>query len=156
MGIDLDKVKSIPPTLRNVAKELENDIGLNVEDHPFDFSLETWAKQGVLMLNTALTVEEGLTKSHFDLWQPFTMYLLDKLKEASGLIFVMLGRDAQRFKKVVCNDYNYCVTAPHPAAEVYAGGKAGFFGSRIFSQIDSILKENHSYKIQWQNLQVLN
>lgn len=154
MGIDTDLVKSIPPTLRNIAKEVESDVGFDYTNHAFDFSLESWAEQGVLLLNTALTVEEGVTKSHFKQWQPFTTYLMNILNDMSGLVFVMLGKDAQRYLKFIDSSRHHCVTAPHPAAEVYAGGNAGFFGSKIFSKINEILNESYSYNIEWQNLRI--
>jgi uracil-DNA glycosylase len=145
-GINPDR--HIPVSLMNIRKEVEND--LDVIDLHFDFSMLEWCRQGVLMLNVALTVEEKSPGSHIKLWRPFTEYVFNKLREKhTGIIYILLGKQAQEYKKLIDTNLNYVIEAPHPAAESYTGGKAGFFGSKIFSKTNKILYANTSSTIQW-------
>ncbi len=146
-----------PRSLKIILKEVEDDVydGLRLPksyDEKDERDLSRWAEQGVLMLNTALTVEKGLTKSHWATWQPFTKYLLEYLsKNNTGIIYVLWGKDAQTYKKYISQNNNYILEAPHPAAELYSGNNGGFYGCKHFSKINEILKENNGeeYKILW-------
>lgn len=144
-----DSYMPIPPSLINISKEVENDVynGLNLG---FDYSLKSWCNQGCLMLNTALTVREGVTGSHLKLWAPFTKTIFNIINEKNFVIFVLLGKKAQEYSKYIKKDSNfYIIEAPHPAAEGYMGGNAGFFGSKIFTQINKILNDNGREYIKW-------
>jgi uracil-DNA glycosylase len=139
----------IPPSLRNIEREVEADIydGFNLS---FDFTLQSWCNQGIFMYNSALTVIEGKTGSHLKMWSPFTEAVMKALNDKDFCIYVLLGKVAQEYGKMLVNkDRHYIVSAPHPAAEAYAGGKAGFFGSRIFSKINQILVDNDRKQIKW-------
>jgi len=146
-----------PRSLKIILKEVEDDAynGLRLPqfyDEKDERDLSRWAEQGVLMLNTALTVEKGITKSHWKQWQPFTKYLLEYLSlNNSGIIYVLWGKDAQSYKQYINEKTNFILEAPHPAAELYSGGNGGFYGCKHFSKINEIIKQNNGevYKILW-------
>lgn len=148
-GVDIDKTdRKIPPSLKTIIKELESDLDTLCLD--FDYSLEGWAKQGVLMLNTSLTVVEGQTNSHLKMWQPFTLNVIDAINDMNdNVIFILLGRTAQSYEKYLDPDSTRVIKAPHPAAEAYAGGKAGFYGSKIFSKCNAMLYMLEKEEINW-------
>lgn len=129
----------IPPSLDMIITELESsyDSRLLLD---FDYSLESWAKQGVLMLNTTLTVEKKKAGSHIQLWKPFTKEVFRVLNTYhTGLIFVLLGKEAEKYESFI-NVNQHIIKAPHPASECYKRG-SGFLGSRIFNKIDELLKQ---------------
>jgi len=148
-GVDIDKTdRKIPPSLKTIIKELESDLDTLCLD--FDYSLEGWAKQGVLMLNTSLTVVEGQTNSHLKMWQPFTLNVIDAINDMNdNVIFILLGRTAQSYEKYLDSESTRVIKAPHPAAEAYAGGKAGFYGSKIFSKCNAMLYMLEKEEINW-------
>ena len=148
-GVDIDKTDGkIPPSLKTIIKELESDLDTLCLD--FDYSLEGWAKQGVLMLNTSLTVVEGQTNSHLKMWQPFTLNVIDAINDMNdNVIFILLGKTAQSYEKYLNPESTKVIKAPHPAAEAYAGGKAGFYGSKIFSKCNSMLYMLEKEEINW-------
>ena len=148
-GVDIDKTdRKIPPSLKTIIKELESDLDTLCLD--FDYSLEGWAKQGVLMLNTSLTVVEGQTNSHLKMWQPFTLNVIDAINDMNDdVIFILLGNTAQSYEKYLDPESTKVIKAPHPAAEAYAGGKAGFYGSKIFSKCNSMLYMLEKEEINW-------
>ena len=144
-----DSCLMIPPSLRNIAKEVENDVydGLQLA---FDYTLESWCNQGCFMYNTALTVVEGKTGSHLKQWSQFTEAVMKSLNDKDFCIFILLGKVAQDYEKFINKkEAFYILKAPHPSAESYAGGKAGFFGSGIFSQVNKILLDNNRNQIKW-------
>lgn len=139
------------PSLRNIVRELHDSHGLKVRAD-FDTSLEHWAKQGVLLLNTSLTVREKQPNSHKKLWDGFTLEVLKRIvAQHQSIVFVAWGKDATNLLESVyntgpvdlftevCENSHYVLTAPHPAAEVYSGGKAGFFGCNHFVKINEYL-----------------
>lgn len=141
----------VPYSLNNILKEVEDDIYDGFQFPPPSTDLTRWAEQGVLLLNSALTVKKGEPRSHFDLWNNITKEFLKKLSEInSGLIYVLWGADAQSYEKYINTKSNYILKAAHPAAERYGGNK-GFFGCKHFSQINKILTENNgeNYNITW-------
>ena len=148
-GVDIDKTdRKIPPSLKTIIKELESDLDTLCLD--FDYSLEGWAKQGVLMLNTSLTVVEGQTNSHLKMWQPFTLNVIDAINDMNDdVIFILLGNTAQSYEKYLDPESTMVIKAPHPAAEAYAGGKAGFYGSKIFSKCNAMLYMLGNEEIKW-------
>lgn len=144
-----DTCPKIPPSLRNIDKEVENDIydGFKLA---FDYTLQHWCEQGCFMYNTALTVIEGKTGSHLKIWTPFTQAVIKALNDKQFLISILLGKVAQDYSKLLTEDSNhYIIKAPHPAAEAYSGGKSGFFGSKIFSKTNQILIDNGRSEIKW-------
>jgi uracil-DNA glycosylase len=134
--------KRIPPSLKIITRELQAQYDYVPDE--FDYSLEHWAKQGVLLLNTALTVVKGNPASHIHLWSWWTPRILMKLSQSnSNIIFVLWGKQAQSYSKYI-QSQNILKSA-HPAAEAYSGGKAGFFGNGHFLKINEMLDE----KINW-------
>ena len=133
----------VSPSLRNIIQTVKNDFG-DVYVNP---NLESWAKQGVLLLNTALTVEKGKAGSHIDLWMPFTRDLITSLSiYKPGLVWVLWGKKAQDYEKHIMYPNGHTILrAPHPAAEAYSGGKAGFFTCGHFKKINEKLEK----PIEW-------
>lgn len=139
----------IPPSLRNIAREVKNDVYWDV-DFEFDYTLQTWGHQGCFMYNTALTVVEGKTGSHLKYWSNFTKGVINALNDKPFCIYLLLGRVAQSYEEYISKaDGVHIIKAPHPSAESYAGGKAGFFESKVFSQINFILLTNNKKQINW-------
>lgn len=160
----------IPVSLRNISQELENE-GLK-ESHNFDNpwkTLEHWQEQGVFLLNTALTVETGKAGSHLKYWQEFTKRVISYIAHNQPCIWILWGKKAEAFipyisknpyhvknydidtiQNVPANDdWNYILTAPHPAAEAYSGGKAGFFGCNHFLYTNRVLQNLKKTPIYW-------
>jgi len=134
-----DDAIKISPSLRSIITAVETDYDTLCLD--FDHSLESWAEQGVLLLNTALTVRKGIAGSHLNVWRPFTENVLKIISfEYPKTIFVLWGKKAQAFKPLL-HTQDRIVEAPHPAAELYAGGKAGFYSSQTFRRINVLLDE---------------
>lgn len=138
----------IPPSLRNIFKELNDDLGCGI---PSSGDLSQWAKQGVLLLNAILTVNEKEPASHKAAgWEHFTDYIIQTISETKeNVVFVLWGGFAKSKKIFIDTNKHLILEAPHPAAEVYAGGKAGFFGSKPFSQTNNYLIGNGLSEINW-------
>ncbi len=137
----------IPPSLKNIYKELASDIeGFVIPNHG---NLLSWAQQGVLLLNTVLTVEQGKAHSHAKWgWETFTDKVIDAVNEhREGVVFLLWGSHAQR-KGDSINREKHCVLhAPHPSP---LSAHRGFFGSRPFSQTNQFLAQAGKPPIQWQ------
>lgn len=134
----------MPPSLRNIFKELYDDIGIKRERH----SLEDWANQGVLLLNTILTVEENKPLSHQSIgWEIFTDEIIRKINDLdSPVIFVLWGASARSKKMLIDNKKHYIIESPHPSP---LSANRGFFGSKPFSKINTILSKNNIEGIKW-------
>lgn len=129
----------LSPSLSQIKNALELDI--------FDSSLINWCNQGVLMLNTALTVEENKSGSHILLWRPFIKQFLLNLQEYNpGLIYVLLGNNAQSFEMFINSKFNHIIKEKHPA--YYSRNKIAM-PSYIFEEVNRILYNNNGYKINW-------
>jgi uracil-DNA glycosylase len=129
----------IPPSLRNVFKEIRRDVYAGEDTIEFSSDLTRWAKQGILLLNTVLTVTRGAAKSHRKLgWQSFTSAVLRGLNShRSGLVFLLWGNDARRQKKLLAGEKHLILEAPHPSPLA----RGGFFGCRHFSQTNAFLNQ---------------
>ncbi len=126
----------IPPSLKNIVIELESDLEKFAID--FDYSLESWAKQGVLMLNTALTVQEGNPNSHSKYWESFIKRVLEVINnKTDNTIFILWGNHAKSFKKYLTNPTFKFIESAHPSP---FSANHGFFGSKPFSKANSYLK----------------
>lgn len=127
----------IPPSLRNIFKELNDDIGC---EQPFDGTLTKWADQGVMMLNTVLTVRKGDANSHRGKgWEEFTDEVIRKLSaRKEPVIFVLWGKPAQTKKGLIDLDRHDVIEAPHPSP---FSASRGFFGSKPFSKVNSLLQK---------------
>lgn len=125
----------IPPSLRNMFKELEEDLGCPIPSHGY---LEKWAKQGVLLLNTVLTVRAGEANSHKGMgWERFTDTVIQKLSEREQpIIFVLWGKPAQAKLKLIDTSKHYIIQSTHPSP---LSAHRGFLGSRPYSQINEQL-----------------
>ena len=136
----------IPPSLINIYKELEDDLGCYIPNNGY---LEKWARQGVLMLNTVLTVRAHQANSHKDIgWEQFTDAAIRVLAEQDRpMVFVLWGKPAQRKKEMIHNPKHLVLESAHPSP---LSAYRGFFGSRPFSRINEYLKENGLTPIDWQ------
>lgn len=132
----------VPPSLRIISRCIQEDLGegkLNWHALP---------GEGVLLLNAALTVEEKAPGSHIKLWENFTLSVIRELQQYNtGLIFVLLGKDAQKFKPAISDFFNYIIERPHPVTEVYSGTK--WQHNNLWSEIDDICFKLNGDKIQW-------
>ena len=132
------KGAKIPPSLRNIFKELEDDIGCEISIHG---DLSHWASQGVFLLNTILTVEEKQASSHQGIgWEEFTDKVIQTISDnKEKVVFILWGNYARKKKYLIDSKKHLVIESAHPAAEIYAGGKAGFFGSKPFSRANKYL-----------------
>ncbi|WLD93252.1 uracil-DNA glycosylase [Alkalihalobacillus sp. AL-G] len=137
-----------PPSLRNIFKELKDDLGHDIPDHG---SLVQWAKQGVLLLNTVLTVKERQPNSHKGLgWEMFTNTVIKQLnRRSTPVVFILWGRHAQQKEELITNNDHFILKSPHPSP---FSANRGFFGSRPFSRANLFLKKNGLDEIDWEIL----
>lgn len=135
-----------PPSLRNIFKELTEDIGFEPAGHG---DLESWADQGVLLLNATLTVRAGQAGSHQKQgWEQFTDSVIHRIsKERSGLVFLLWGRFAQNKETLIANNDHLILKAAHPSP---FAAHNGFFGCKHFSKTNAFLKEKGESEINWQ------
>jgi uracil-DNA glycosylase len=136
----------IPPSLVNIYKELKDDCGCYIPDHG---CLTKWADQGVLLLNTVLTVRAHQANSHRGIgWEEFTDAAIRILNEQDRpMVFLLWGRPAQMKKKMLNNPKHLVLEAPHPSP---LSAYRGFFGCRHFSRTNKFLKEQGLTPIDWQ------
>lgn len=139
----------IPPSLRMIYQAIKSTCYPDDLTFPLDLNIEKWAEQGVLMLNTALSVEQEKAGSHLDKWQFFTKAVLEVLNEIPGQIFVLWGKDAQKYKQYLNPDSQYILECKHPASAVYSGGT---WECDHFTEINRILKIYNGDGINWLDL----
>lgn len=145
LSFSVPKGTAYPPSLRNIFKELSADLGLT----PKHGDLSAWARQGVLLLNTVLTVESGKADSHATWgWQRLTDAALRATNELpQPIAFVLWGAQAQSKAALVRSDApRLILTAPHPSP---LSAYRGFFGSRPFSQVNAFLRAHGEKEIDW-------
>jgi len=137
---------ALPPSLKNIFKELEGDLDIAPSHHGH---LESWAKEGVLLLNSALTVEAGLAGSHSQIgWQQFTNAVIEILsKEKQKLVFILWGNFAKSKQQLIDGSKHLILTSAHPSP---LSAYNGFFGSRCFSKANNFLIENKLKPVQWE------
>lgn len=136
-----------PPSLVNIYKELATDIeGFQIPLHGY---LKSWAEQGVLLLNTVLTVEQGKAHSHAKLgWETFTDRVIEAVNQhGDGVVFLLWGAHAQKKGKAIDRTRHHVLTAPHPSP---LSAHRGFLGCRHFSQTNALLREQGKAPIDWQ------
>ena len=136
---------AIPPSLRNIFKEIHDDIGAPI---PNSGDLTRWAKQGVLLLNNTLTVEAHLAGSHRGHgWETFTQHIIEYLNANSDhLVFILWGRDARSKKPLIDTKKHLVVESAHPSP---LSAHNGFFGSKCFSRCNMQLKKWGKEPISW-------
>jgi len=134
-----------PPSLRNIFKELESDLGLTPKNSG---NLEAWAKQGVLLLNATLTVLPGQPGSHQGLgWETFTDSVIAKVSnEKEHVVFILWGKFAEAKKSLIDETKHLIIISPHPSP---FSAHTGFFGSRPFSRTNEYLRKHNLDPIQW-------
>ena len=137
---------AIPPSLENIYKELHDDLGCKIPSHG---CLTSWAKQGVLLLNTVLTVQAHKPMSHRGVgWEEFTDAAIAKLNtQDRPIVFILWGKPAQEKAKMLTNPKHLVLKAPHPSP---LSAYRGFFGSKPFSQTNDFLIKNGEAPIQWE------
>ena len=145
LSFSVQKGVPLPPSLKNIYKELQEDIGGEL---PTEGDLSHWAKQGVLLLNTVLTVEEGNANSHKGKgWERLTNRLIESLNELKHpVIFILWGKPAQDKEKLITNPNHVILKAPHPSP---LSAYRGFFGSKSFSRVNDILIQQGQTPIRW-------
>lgn len=134
----------MPPSLRNIFKELKDDLGGDLRTNT---DLSDWAEQGVLLLNTSLTVIEGQANSMARLWEPFTDSVIRLLNEQEHpIVFVLWGNNARKKKSNIDMSRHYVIESAHPSP---LSASRGFFGSKPFSKTNQILKQLGEDEIRW-------
>ena len=135
----------LPPSLRNIYRELENDLGIAPAPHG---CLTSWARQGILMLNTVLTVRAHQANSHRKRgWETFTDAVIRAVDQlAHRVVFVLWGAPAQKKQSLISNTRHVVLSSPHPSP---LSARRGFFGSQPFSKINQALRETNQSEIDW-------
>lgn len=134
-----------PPSLQNIFKELESDLGIPFPKHN---SLIPWAREGVLLLNAVLTVEEHKPASHSKIgWEIFTDHVIEVLnKRETPIVFILWGAFARSKKTLITNPNHYIIESAHPSP---FSARNGFFGSKPFSKTNDFFKKNNIKEIDW-------
>jgi uracil-DNA glycosylase len=135
----------LPPSLRNIFIELQEDIGCNP---PANGSLLKWANEGVLLLNTVLTVKKGVANSHKGQgWEQFTDEIIKRLnKREQPIVFILWGKHAGEKKRFITSTQHLIIESPHPSP---FSARKGFFGSKPFSKTNDYLKQCKVKEIDW-------
>lgn len=146
LSFSVKNTVSRPPSLQNIFKELESDLGIKI---PINNSLIPWAKEGVLLLNAVLTVEEKKPASHQMIgWETFTDEVIKIInKKESPVVFILWGNFARNKKKLITNPNHFIIESPHPSP---FSAYNGFFGSKPFSKTNNYLISKGIKPINWQ------
>lgn len=146
LSFSVNKGVKLPPSLRNIYKEMEADLGLKPS---LNGSLVSWAEQGVLLLNASLTVEEKKPNSHRSIgWQIFTDKIISLLNDRDKpIVFILWGNFARSKKALITNSRHLILESAHPSP---LSARNGFFGSRPFSKTNEFLKRNNLKEINWE------
>ena len=144
LAFSVKKGVDIPPSLKNIYKEMESDIDFKIPSHG---CLESWARQGVFLLNTSLTVRKGQPLSHRGKgWEVFTDHVISLLSaREKPMVFLLWGANARSKKPLIDRSRHLVLEAPHPSP---LSAFAGFFGCRHFSRANAFLLE-HGEKVDW-------
>jgi uracil-DNA glycosylase len=135
----------IPPSLVNIYKELQDDLGIAPVNHGY---LKSWAEQGVLLLNAVLTVRRGAANSHRGRgWEELTDAAIKALSARGGVVFILWGRSAQNKRQFIDETKNAVIASAHPSP---LSAYRGFFGSKPFSQTNAALAAMNEQPIDWQ------
>ncbi|QIC73627.1 uracil-DNA glycosylase [Acinetobacter indicus] len=147
LSFSVQRGVALPPSLRNIFHELHTDLGLDIPKHG---DLTRWAKQGVLLLNSVLTVEAAQPTSHQKRgWEEFTDHVIDVLNEQrEHIVFILWGAYAQRKGQRIDPNKHLILKAAHPSP--LAANRGGFFGCKVFSKTNNYLKQHGIEPIDWQ------
>lgn len=145
LSFSVQKGVKLPPSLQNIYKELETDLGIKPR---IDGDLTGWARQGVLLLNAVLTVEKGHAGSHRNMgWELLTDYIIKVLNtKNTPVVFILWGNFAKEKAKLITNPMHYIIMSPHPSP---FSAYSGFFGSRPFSKANNYLTTHGLTPIDW-------
>ena len=152
LSFSVNKDIKIPPSLKNIYKEIVSDLELVPKLEEFNHgNLEHWVKQGVLLLNTSLTVIDSKPNSHSKFWRPYTNLIIKYIVENSeNVIFMLWGNNAKKIKKLFSNNFlekHYFLEATHPSP--LGANKGGWFNCKHFSKCNEILEKLGKDKINW-------
>jgi len=145
LAFSVSSKSKIPPSLKNIYKELVDDIGC---DYPINGNLIQWAKQGVLLINSVLTVVQAEANSHKNRgWEIFTNAVIQKLaEEYENIVFILWGSAAQKKALLIDETKHLIVSSVHPSP---LSSYRGFFGSKPFSKVNSYLEKKRIEQIEW-------
>lgn len=145
LSFSVQEGTKIPPSLKNIYKELEDDLGIAPVESG---DLTKWAKQGVLLLNSCLTVQKGKANSHQGMgWELLTDCIIRILnKKEEPVVFILWGNFAKEKEKLITNDRHLVIKSAHPSP---LSAPKGFFGSKPFSKTNEFLDSNNEGKIDW-------
>ena len=146
LSFSVPKGQAIPPSLRNIYKELQSDLGCYIPNNGY---LKKWADEGVLLLNSVLTVRSGAAASHQNKgWETFTDRIIKAVNdEDRPVVYMLWGRYARAKKAILDNEKQLILEAAHPSP---LSANNGFFGCRHFSKCNAFLEENGLEAIDWQ------
>ena len=145
LAFSVDDGVRLPPSLQNIFKELSDDLGHPI---PKNGNLKKWSDQGVLLLNSSLTVELNKPNSHKDIgWEIFTDQIIKKISDISGKVFILWGAYAQKKEALINSEKNLVLKSPHPSP---LSAYRGFFGCKHFSKANAYLKQQKITTIDWQ------
>jgi uracil-DNA glycosylase len=145
LAFSVSRATKIPPSLRNIYKEIATEYG---QPPPAHGDLTRWANQGVLLMNTALTVRAGEAGSHRKLgWAPLIKEVIHAInKRRHGVVFLLWGKSAQSWAPMVDITRHHILTAPHPSP---LSAYRGFFGCQHFTKVNALLRAQHERPIDW-------
>ena len=144
LAFSVDEDQIIPASLKNIYKEIKDDIGPSKNKSG---CLKSWAKQGVLLLNTALTVEVSKPGSHSNIgWDNFIYDIIKLINNKPNVVFILWGNHAQKYIRYLNNKNHLILYGPHPSP---LSAYRGFFGSKHFSKCNNYLKRNNLKEIDW-------
>ena len=146
MGLSFSVRRGVrtPPSLRNIFKELKDDLGIDRTDT----DLSDWAKKGIFLLNTVLTVEKDKVNSHKDIgWGIFTDFVIKQINDKlDNVVFILWGRQARDKKRIITNPSHYVIESAHPSP---LSAYNGFFGSKPFSKTNDFLRNKKKDEIKF-------
>ena len=133
----------VPPSLKNIFKELKNEYDVTRDN----YDLTDWAEQGILLLNTALTVREYKSNSHQKVWKRFTDEIIKDISDKrEGIIFILWGNDAKNKKELISQEKHHILESVHPSP---LSATRGFFGNNHFKKTNELLKKMNKEEIKW-------
>jgi uracil-DNA glycosylase len=145
LSFSIKKSEKLTPSIRNMYKELQDDLGIDPVSHG---DISGWSRQGVLLLNTVLTVEKGKANSHKNKgWEKFTESVIEKINtDLDGVIFLLWGKESQKMEILIDQAKHHVLKTSHPT---HFSARKGFFGSKCFSKTNSILLSSQREEINW-------
>lgn len=148
LSFSVKKGNRQPPSLKNMFKELESDLGIAPPEN-FMGELTHWSKQGVFLINSVLTVEKGKPNSHKNIgWEEFTDLTIQLISENSqNVVFVLWGKFAQKKEGLINTEKHFILKSAHPSP---FSARNGFFGSKPYSRINEFLNKTNQNEIDWQ------